>query len=275
MSRIVSHSELTTYLDCQKKWDLVYNKGLKVDNIHLQFGSMGHKVLETRTIPDETLYPDLKESFGISSWNNYFQRIFEELDDYFKDYEVLHRECYVETDCIKGVIDVVWRNKTTGRILITDYKFSNKDKGQEDILLDEQMYIYATVYAKQNNLTLDDIDIGYINIPKCEMSKPRVLKNGSLSKDKSQNTTYNMYLEAIKENGLNAEDYQDILSDLVGKTLLTIAISSISMDMAIRIMNNIDNTIKDMDKGYVLEKCTYQCKNCDFLKYCKYDKEIK
>lgn len=275
MSRKVSHSEITTYLDCQKKWDLIYNKGLKIDNVHLQFGSMGHEVLETRVIPDEELYPELKEEFNISSWKNYFSRIFQELDDYFKEYDVLHREYRVETDDIKGVIDVVWKHKTTGRILITDYKFSNKDKGQIDILLDEQMYIYAVAYATLNNLTLTDIDIGYINIPKCEMKKPRVLKNGALSKDKAQNTTYAMYVEAINELGLNIEDYEDVLSELTGKTMCTVAISPINVDMAVRIMTNIDNTIKDMDKGFVLEKCTFQCKYCDFLNYCKYGKEIK
>lgn len=275
MSRKVSHSEITTYLDCQKKWDLIYNKGLKIDNVHLQFGSMGHEVLETRVIPDEELYPELKEEFNISSWKNYFSRIFQELDDYFKEYEVLHREYRVETDDIKGVIDVVWKHKITGRILITDYKFSNKDKGQTDILLDEQMYIYAVAYATLNNLTLTDIDIGYINIPKCEMKKPRVLKNGALSKDKAQNTTYAMYVEAINELGLDIKDYENVLAELTGKTMCTVAISPINVDMAVRIMTNIDNTIKDMTKGFVLEKCTFQCKYCDFLNYCKYGKEIK
>ena len=275
MSRQVSHSEISTYLDCQKKWDLVYNQKLKVDNIHLQFGSMGHEVLETRIIPDETLYNDLKEAFNITSWKNYFTRIFEELDDYFKDYEVLHREYRVETDDIKGVVDVVWKNKITGKILITDYKFSNKDKGQTDIYLDEQMYIYAVVYATLNNLTLDDIEIGYINIPKCEFQKPRVLRNGQLSKDKAQNTTYMLYLEAIDENNLNLADYKDVLKELTNKRMCTIAISPINNEMAVRIMTNIDNVIKDMNKGYVLEKCTFQCKYCDFIQYCKYGKEIK
>lgn len=275
MSRQVSHSEITTYLDCQKKWDLIYNKGLKIDNIHLQFGSMGHEVLETRIIPDEGLYPELKEAFGIDSWENYFTTIFNELDETFKNYEVLHKEYRVETEDIKGVIDVVWRCKITGKILITDYKFSNKDKGQVDIWLDEQMYIYAAAYASLNNIPLEDIYIGYVNIPKAEMKKPRVLKNGSLSKDKAQNTTYALYMEAITENGLNAEDYEDILDEIKDKRLTTVATSNINLEMAQRIMQNIDNTIKDMDKGYVLERCTFQCKYCDFLDYCKYEKEIK
>lgn len=273
--RQVSHSEITTYLDCQKKWELIYQKKLKIDNVHLRFGSMGHEVLETRILPDESLYPELKESFNISSWENYFNPIFKELDEYFKDYEVLHREYRIETPSMKGVIDVVWKNKETGRILITDYKFSNTDKGQEDILLDEQMYIYAVVYAHLNGLSLEDIDIGYINIPKCEMNKPRVLKSGQLSKDKAQNVTYNKYVETIQELGLNMADYEDFLAEISGRTLLSISISPINEEMAVRIMTNIDNVIKDMDKGYVLEKCTYQCKRCEFLQYCKYGKEIK
>lgn len=275
MSRQVSHSEITTYLDCQKKWDLIYNKGLTIDNVHLQFGSMGHKVLETREIPDEMLYPELKEEFGIQSWKNYFTTIFNELDEYFKDYEVLHKEYRVENEYIKGVIDVVWRHKTTGRILITDYKFSTKNKGLEDILLDEQMYLYAMVYGTNNNLSIDDIDIGYINIPKCEMTKPRVLKNGTLSKDKAQNTTYDLYVESINELGLNISDYEDILSELTNKTMINVAISQMNRDMMIRIAENVDHVIRDMEKGYVLEKCAFQCKYCDFLQYCKYGKEIK
>lgn len=275
MNRQVSHSEITTYLDCQKKWELQYLKGLKVDNVHFQFGSMGHSVLETRVIPDESLYPELKEAFGITSWSKYFTKIFKELDDYFVDYEILHKEYKVENDIMKGIIDVVWRNRSTGKILITDYKFSNSDKGQEDILLDEQMYIYAVMYAYENGLSLDNINIGYINIPKCEMDKPRVLKNGQLSKDKAQKVTYNDYLQTINELGLNVADYEDILAELSGRTLLTIETSTINVEMAERIMTNIDNTIKDMEKGYILEKCTFMCKKCDYLQYCKYGKEIK
>lgn len=274
MKKKVSHSEITTYVDCQKKWELQYVKGLKIDNIHFQFGSMAHKVMETRQIPEEELYLNLKESFGISSWKNYFESIFDELDERMKDYEILHKEYKVENEDMVGVIDVVWKHKDTGKYLITDYKFSNSDKGQVDILLDEQMYIYAVLFASMNGLTLDDISIGYINIPKTEMNQPRILKTGKLSKDKAQNTTYKKYLAKINELGLNVCDYEDILLELKSKYLLTIEMSTINIDMACRIMENIDNIIKDMSKGYVLEKCSYMCKRCECLEYCKYGKDI-
>lgn len=274
MKKRVSHSEITTYVDCQKKWELQYVKGLKIDNIHFQFGSMAHKVMETRQIPEEELYLNLKESFGISSWKNYFESIFDELDERMKDYEILHKEYKVENEDMVGVIDVVWKHKDTGKYLITDYKFSNSDKGQVDILLDEQMYIYAVLFASMNGLTLDDVSIGYINIPKTEMNQPRILKTGKLSKDKAQNTTYKKYLAKINELGLNICDYEDILLELKNKYLLTIEMSTINIDMACRIMENIDNIIKDMSKGYVLEKCSYMCKRCECLEYCKYGKDI-
>lgn len=271
----VSHSEISTYLDCQKKWELQYVKGLKVDNVHLQFGSMGHKVLETGIIPDEALYPDLKEMFEISSWSNYFTPILDEMSEFLKEYDVLYRELRVENQYIKGVIDLVLQHKTTKRIFILDYKFSNSDKGNEDILLDEQMYIYAVLYAKTHQIPLNTISCGYVNIPKCEMNNPRILKNGQLSKDKAQNVTYKKYVEKIKELGLNMDDYTDFLSEISGRTLISITIAPINEDMVLRIMTNIDNVMKDMEKGYVLEKCAFMCKKCDFLQYCKYGKTIK
>lgn len=267
----ISHSEITTYLDCQRKWDLIYNKGLKIDNIHFQFGSMAHKVMETNEIPDENLYPELKEAFGISSWSNYFGEIFKELSKRMSDYTLTYREFKIETDGLVGVIDAVWTNKFNNKILITDYKFSSGSKGVVDISIDEQMYIYAFGYAKTQGVPLENIQIGYINIPKKELDKPRVLKNGSLSKDKSQCVSYETYLQAIHDNNLNEEDYQDILTELKDKNFIEITISSINYDRMCAIMSNIDNIIKDMQKGYILEKHSYMCKNCEFLEKCKFN----
>lgn len=273
----ISHSEISTYLDCQKKWDLVYNNNLRLDNAHFRFGSVGHKVLETRVIPDETLYPELKETFGISSWKNYFQPILEELDERMKDYELKFTELKVENDILIGVIDAVWYNKSTDRWFITDYKFSTADKGMDDVLIDEQMYIYAMLFCEMHpEIPFDKVDIGYINIPKTEMNNPRVLKNGQLSKDKAQNVTYKKYLDTIHELGLNEADYSDYLEDIKDKTLLTITPPNpINHDMLVRIATNLDNVIKDMKKDYVLEKCSFMCKKCDYFPYCKLNKSYK
>lgn len=265
----ISHSEITTYLDCQKKWELQYIKKMRISNPHLVFGDIGHKVLCDGKIPDELLYPELKEFFQIKSWKNYFTNILRERDSLIKDYDIVAKEEPVEDDTLKGIIDLILRHKETGRYLLVDYKFSTGVKKYTELLVDEQLYIYAFLYSNKNNIPLENIDIGYMNISKSDLDYPRVLNNGKLSKDKNQNTTFDMYVEKIKELNLKIEDYLDVLDILKDKKQLSLYSSSINLDMLIKILSNIDNVIKDMNKGYVLEKCSYMCSKCDFYPYCK------
>lgn len=265
----ISHSEISTYLDCQKKWKLIYKDKIKISSPHLLFGDMGHKVLYSRTIPDEILYPELKEHFSISNWKKYFSTILNEIDEAFKDYEILYREEPVEDEFLKGIIDVVLKHKSTGRYLLVDYKFSTGIKKFEELFVDEQLYIYAYLFSNKYNIPIEDIDIGYMNISKQDIDNPRVLNNGKLSKDKNQNTTYDLYLEKIKELNLDINDYLDILSILKTKKQTTLFKNSINKRVMIRILTNIDNVIKDMQKDYILEKCSYMCTRCEFYERCK------
>lgn len=267
--KVISHSEITTYLDCQKKWDLVYNKKIRISSPHLTFGDMGHKVLLTREIPDELLYPELKDCFGIKNWHKYFGVILSEIDELLKDYDVLYREEPVQNEELKGFIDIVLRHKETKRYLLVDYKFSTGTKKFEELFVDEQLYIYAYLFSEKYNISLEDIDIGYLNISKSDIDYPRVLANGKLSKDKNQNTTYELYMEKINELGLNIEDYLDVLEVFKNKKQTSLYSNSLNLDVLVRVLSNVDNVIKDMQKGYILEKCSYQCTRCEFYERCK------
>lgn len=271
-----SHSAITTYLDCQKKWDLIYNHGLEQKSIHFEFGSMAHKVMETRVIPDELLYPELKEYFKINSWHNYFSNVLGCIDSFMSGmgYRLVGKEVPVEDDNLRGVIDAVWYNDERGKTLITDYKFSTGSKGYNELMVDEQMYIYALLYHKATGVALTEIETGYINIPKQELNEPRVLKNGTLSKDKAQYTTVEKYLNKIKDLGLNVDDYADILEELANKPYVQISIEPLDLTRLEKVFGNIDNVIKDMSKGYVLEKNSYMCTKCDFYDYCHCGKHI-
>lgn len=270
MKKLISHSEACTYWDCQKKWFLRYIKDIKFSTIHLEFGSMAHKVLETRNIPDEILYPELKQAFNISSWENYFTNIFKQLDELLCDYDILHKELKIIYDSVVGVIDLVLRNKTTGRIMLLDYKFKSVPMTYEDLFLDEQLKIYAKLYASEKWEDINNIDVGYVNIPKAELNKPKILKNGSLSKDKTQNTTKQLYLETIKELGLNESDYLDILKDLEHKEYITIINSSANEDNIKVVFDNLHNTINSINTGYVLENMSSnKCKDCEYKTICK------
>lgn len=265
--KIVSHSEITSYLDCQKKWKLEYIDKIRVSNNHFEFGEMAHKVMETREIPDESLYPELKEAFNINSWKNYFSTILNELDAFTNDYEIVGREIKVGNNIIKGVIDLVL--KKGNKYMICDYKFSTSVKDYTDLYLDEQMYIYAYLFCEEHKISLDDIELCYINIPKVEVREPRILVNGKLSKDKGQNTTYEKYLSKIREMKLDIDDYSEVLAYLQNKKFIHIYHNFLNIDKLVEIMANIDNVIKDMNKGYILEKHSYMCKKCPYLQICK------
>lgn len=273
--RKISYSEIQTYLQCQTMWYLRYVKKLRLDTVHTRFGSMAHKVLETRNIPLEELYPELKEEFQITNWTSYFSTILNELDSLMSDYEKVDSEVVVENEYLKGIIDTVWKNKTTGKYLLTDYKFTNTPKDQMDLLIDQQLYIYGSMFALEKGIRLDDVEVGYISIPKKELDNPRVLANGKLSKDKAQRTTYKMYLNKIHELNLDENDYVDILDALLGRPLIVLEISRISSRMLERIALNIERVWEEMDKGYCLEKCSsFDCKRCDLLKECKLKEDL-
>ena len=272
--RDISISEALCYWDCQKKWDLAYNKKIKKSSKYLEFGSMAHKVLETRKIPEEMLYPDLKEAFGISSWKNYFENIFKNLDDFLKDYDVLEREKYIKFNNIKGVIDVVCKHKDTGQIYLYDYKFKSEPNSYEDLFLNSQLKIYAYLYSSVKWTSYDDIYVGYISIPRIELKPPETLKNGSLSKAKTQNTSYDLYKKTIEEKGLKIEDYVDILETLKTKQYISEIHSSVNEEDINKLISDMNFVLKDMDKGYVLEPHdSRKCKSCEYLKECKYKGE--
>ena len=268
----ISHSEAVAFWDCPMKWNLIYNKKISKTNIHLEFGKMAHKALETRKIPEEYLFPELKEAFNIKSWNNYFTPIFSELDNFLKDYTILNRELYLKFGQVKGVIDLICKNNNTGEILLLDYKFKAIPNSYLDIYLDQQLSLYAYLYKGNFSVSYDNIKVGYISIPKAEYSKPELLRNGKLSKNKSQLTTKELYLQAIKEYGLDIKDYGDILKDIEDKKLLNIVISDVDENRVLKIIMNIALTISLINKGIILENFSAEkCKNCDYLKECKYD----
>lgn len=263
----ISHSEIQTYLSCQKKWDLCYNQHIKITNPDFEFGEIAHKVMETGIIPSEELYPELKEYYGIKSWDFYFKNILSFLDDTFKDYECVGHEIKVENDDLKGVIDVIY--KKDDLLYLCDYKFTKNPKTQEDLAQDEQLYIYAFLYSVLNKFDFNKIRICYLSFPKTQIDLPRVLANGKLSKDKAQNTTYELYVQAIKEHGLDVNEYEDILEHFKAKPLFVKISTQPNVDYLGRILENIENVKRDMQKGYILEKNGYDCKFCPYLKHCK------
>lgn len=273
----ISYSEFSTYLDCSKKWLYKYKFRLRQeDSVHQAFGKMAHDVMRTEIIPEENLYPELKETFGISSWKQYFSDIFSEKKRMLSNYTQIHSELRLPLDDIVVVIDAIFVHNVTKRTLILDYKFTVSPKSFEDLLVDAQLPWYACIYALSTTpkLQLADIDVGYLSIPKSMVDAPRVLKNGTLSKDKSQNTTYDLYLAKINELGLDVESYDDILNSLRLKNPFSFVVLNVDENMVWRIFETVRRVQVQMKQEVILEQFSNRCKTCEYVAYCKLGKPI-
>lgn len=166
-----------------------------------------------------------------------------EYADDFDKYDVLSTELMfaiplTDDDIYTGTIDLVLREKSTGRVWFADYKTTTSiDRYDKASDMDRQISRYwwalqqlasglGQVFNQKNNTwdsifnsrLFDDLTAPYgffYNIIlKSYPVAPKELKGGKLSKDKSQNTTYELYEQAIAERGLEHDNYVDFLQFL-------------------------------------------------------------
>lgn len=94
----------------------------------------------------------------------------------------------------------------------------NKTYGQKPDLTDLVVHFQTTGYAVAWEMLTGMPLAGalYNGVSKKLVAEPRRLKDGSLSSDKRQQTTYDKYVKAMKADGipLNHQKYQDILKKL-------------------------------------------------------------
>lgn len=110
---------------------------------------------------------------------------------------------------------------TLGDLWILDHKTAKTFADWTKLTTDTQVGSY--IWAGEQVLPLDRPISGviYNGLRKTVPKQPELLKKGGLSKNKSQNTTYDLYLRAIKEHGLDPAEYRDILDHLLEQDHVT------------------------------------------------------
>lgn len=99
-----------------------------------------------------------------------------------------------------------------GDYWIIDHKSAARFDDAEFLVMDEQVTSYC--WAMQHVLNIPIAGFIYNELRKDAPHPPEVLKNGMLSKNKNQNTTYELYLDKIKELGHSPTLYSDMLEHL-------------------------------------------------------------
>lgn len=291
---------------------------------HLPFGTMAHEVLEKagrlrdetedgvvdseayyNIIPSEVLYPELKNYFGISSWEKYFRPIIKQV----AEYEQKLRKSILETSktCeiyrelklqltpdelaklgyykihqpLVGVIDLLLLGENCATIL--DYKFSTKTKGQDEFDMNSQLQIYALLVHHEFGVPLRNITIGYIDIPKQEFGQPTLLSNGTLSRAKSQNVSQELYQRAVvaihgDDSYYNCEPggyYYDAWCNFANNKCAYLNTRYLELDAYIGIVKDILEAaemidyMNDRGMPFLKKYDSYSCKDCEYLTACK------
>lgn len=119
-----------------------------------------------------------------------------------------------QTSLLSGRIDLVVRRKDG--IWIIDHKTAASAPAWRALEVDDQLTGYCYIYWKMTG----EIPRGaiYNVLLKDPPKPPRLISDGQkLSQDKAQRTTYDLYMEAIKENDFAIADYEEFLNFLEKK----------------------------------------------------------
>jgi len=120
---------------------------------------------------------------------------------------------------VPGLQDTVYQGRIDalvedqhGGYWIVDHKTRGQFGGTDHYELDEQSGSYC--WALQEMLGLKIEGVIFNELLKSVPKKPELLVRGGLSKNRSQRTTYELYLQALKDNNIAPHDYLDFLEFL-------------------------------------------------------------
>lgn len=322
-----SNSSLNCFANCMAKYEhnyILHTPPCKPLSPHLPFGTMAHEVLEKagrlrdetedgvvgkdtyyNIIPSEVLYPELKQYFGISSWEKYFTPIIKQIAKYEQELrmdilqqsahctiqreiklqmtpaELLKYSIYPLHEPLVGVVDLLFLGNNCATII--DYKFSTKTKGQDEFDMNSQLQIYALLVHHNFGIPLRNIQIGYIDIPKQEFGQPTLLSNGTLSRAKSQNVSQEMYKRAViaihgDDPYYNCDEggyYYDAWCNFANNKCAYLNTRYLEQDAYEGIVKDIIDAastidyMKDHKMPFLKKYDSYSCKDCEYLTACK------
>ena len=291
--RRVRGTEVSDFLRCRTRWDYAWQQKLRArtPNDKLFFGTLFHRYLEEwyKNHSQAQALTAMKKLFDETDTSGMEQVVIDELwdlafnvaENYFATWakddnkmEVLATELEFSFPITKdkwytGTIDLVVKDEH-GQVWFYDHKTTTSiDSYEKRADMDRQISRYW--WALQQ-LGYDVHGFVYNIILKDYPTRPSVLKNGSLSQNKAQKTTYELYLQAIQENGLDPNDYRDILEHF--KAMPYRFFRRVKVQ---RLQSEIDNSIielievaKDMEDARIYRNITKDCSwDCQYQSICQ------
>lgn len=198
----ISFSEFSKYQSCGHRHLIEkYLKLVKEEtSIHLIFGNSVHKAIEhgirdRSNVEDRVMMfredftkemmdnmKDTPEFRDLEAFLGQGENIIRSLstEKILKNYDVIGVELPLYENIFgifhfKGFIDLILKDKSTGRILIIDWKTSGEQwdvsKKKKDATFMAQMRLYKYFFAKKQGVEIDEIDCKYIVLNRLKSKK--------------------------------------------------------------------------------------------------------
>lgn len=106
---------------------------------------------------------------------------------------------------LHGYIDAILKERSTGMVWCTDYKFRRSLSPDEEEAFNIQNAVYQHACSRMGINITGTMTWQHVNTP---AAKPQQLKNGKFSRAKIK-TTWTEYAECVKAAGQNPEDYRE------------------------------------------------------------------
>ena len=216
----------------------------------------------------DTLDPE-QFDLGTNILHGYFP--FAEVED--KDFvpEMVEQTLYAPASpgvYLQGTMDLIVRRKSDSTLWILDHKTYRTFLTPEQIEFDDQLIAYIWL-ARQNGIPVRG---AYFNqLRKKVPTKPLLLKNGTLSKNKNIDSDKATYLAEIRLRGFDPKDYADILEVLPDSVFY-------KREPVIRTNRQLDSFQENLfhetsemhdPRTPIYPSKTRECIYCDFKQLCR------
>lgn len=282
-----SQSEIKAWRRCQKSHEYKHIQELsrKTSPVALLRGTTLHAMLEANIKGEDwkpalQVYRETYDELWGEERENYPSP--EELESIYTRYQQYYANdgldyggraevvITAEKDGIgfKGIIDAL-PDDSEGRRWLSDHKTHKVLPDEHTRFSDIQTVLYYWA-CRESGMKVDGILWDYLRTK--PPSVPEVLKSGGLSKRANIDTDYETYLKAINDNGLNPDDYRDILEKVKGNTFFKrIKLPNPPNDLINSVVDDFFATAREIeehgDKPRV-RNLTRDCKSCSYYQLC-------
>lgn len=280
-----SQSKIKSWRRCHKQYRYKYDQGLsrRQAPVALARGITFHEMLDAKVSGGDWKLP-------LSKYRQDYQRMFDEerenyptpdeLEALFHRYQEKYKddgldyqgkseiEVIVEYEGItfKGIIDKLPKD-AQGRVFVCDHKTHLRIPDEDARYSDIQTVLYYWALQEVGE-QVDGVLWDYIRTK--PPAVPEVLKSGGLSKRANIDTDYETYLKAIVDNGLNPDDYKDILEKVKGNVFFKrIFLPKPNRALVDSVVNDFFSTAREiMDSKSEVRNLTKDCKMCSYFQLC-------